>query len=282
MVAQNRPSPLASVVSAPSTQPRGPIRTDRFKRACDLGIGLGLSLVVLPVILTLWALVRATSSGPGFYSQLRVGRGGRAYRIYKIRTMTHNCEVGSGAKWATKGDSRVTPLGRVLRKLHLDELPQLWNVLRGDMSLVGPRPERPEFVVPLSAEVDGYLERLRVRPGVTGLAQIQLPADSDLDSVRTKLVLDRYYVENASFWLDIRLMLGTAVYLLGFSYAKVRRLMKFPNPLAEVRKKDDKRSRVVLGAAKVVLSNESASTHVPAETPILATEGNPASCSEAR
>jgi lipopolysaccharide/colanic/teichoic acid biosynthesis glycosyltransferase len=164
MVAQNCPS-LTVPVPTNSHQPQGPIRPDRFKRACDLTLGLGLLIVTLPLIFAIWAFVRATSSGPGFYSQVRVGRGGRTYRIYKIRTMTHNCEAGSGAKWATKGDSRVTPVGRVLRKLHLDEMPQLWNVIRGDMSLVGPRPERPEFVVPLSAEVEGYLERLCVRPG---------------------------------------------------------------------------------------------------------------------
>ena len=145
--------------------------------------------------------------------------------------MSYNCELKTGAKWCTKNDSRITPLGKILRKLHLDELPQLWNVLRGDMSLVGPRPERPEFVVLLSADVQGYTERLRVRPGVTGLAQIQLPADTDVESVRTKLVLDRCYVDRCNLWLDLRLMLGTALYLPGLSYATVRRLMRLPNPL---------------------------------------------------
>jgi len=255
MVAQNCPS-LTVPVPTNSHQPQGPIRPDRFKRACDLTLGLGLLIVTLPLIFAIWAFVRATSSGPGFYSQVRVGRGGRTYRIYKIRTMTHNCEAGSGAKWATKGDSRVTPVGRVLRKLHLDEMPQLWNVIRGDMSLVGPRPERPEFVVPLSAEVEGYLERLCVRPGVTGLAQIQLPADTDVESVRKKLVFDRYYVENANLWLDLRIMLGTVAYLLGFSYVTVRRLMRLPKP-APAPRPDDTRSRVVLGTLKVVLSPES-------------------------
>ena len=208
-------------------------RSDRLKRACDLTIGAAMFAAALPVIALLWAVVRLTSAGPGFYSQVRVGLNGRHYRIFKLRTMTHNCELKSGAQWCTKRDSRVTPIGRILRKLHLDELPQLWNVLRGDMSLVGPRPERPEFVGPLSAEVPGYGARLLVRPGVTGLAQIQLPADTDVESVRTKLVLDRCYVETGGFWLDIRIMFGTAVYLAGFSYARVRRLLRLPNPLSD-------------------------------------------------
>ena len=101
------------------------------------------------------------------------------------------------------------------------------------MSLVGPRPERPEFVGPLAQAVPGYEQRHRVRPGVTGLAQIQLPADTDVSSVRAKLVLDRYYANNQSLWLDARIMLGTAIYLVGFSYATVRRLMRLPNPLAD-------------------------------------------------
>lgn len=256
MVHQTRSSPPAIQVPVNPAQPQGPIRSDRFKRACDLALGSGLLIVTLPVILALWALVRATSAGPGFYSQVRVGAGGRNFRILKIRTMTNNCETGSGVKWATKGDARVTTVGRVLRKMHLDELPQLWNVLRGDMSLVGPRPERPEFVVPLSAEIEGYSERHRARPGVTGLAQIQLPADTDVESVRRKLAYDRYYVENASFWLDLRIMLGTGVYLLGFSYATTRRLMRLPKPVMSAVRPDDTRERVALGCGKTALNHE--------------------------
>src|SRR5213078_1616461 len=115
-----------------------------------------------------WVLVRLTSAGPGFYSQVRVGRGGRPYRIYKIRTMYHNCEAVSGVRWSTKNDPRVTPVGGVLRQLHLDELPQLWNVLVGDMSLVGPRPERPEFVAELTKQIPYYGQRHALRPGITG------------------------------------------------------------------------------------------------------------------
>jgi lipopolysaccharide/colanic/teichoic acid biosynthesis glycosyltransferase len=204
---------------------------DRLKRIFDLLVAAAISIVALPVIGAAWVLVRVTSWGPGFYSQVRVGRNGRQYRIYKLRTMYHNCEAASGAAWCTRQDKRVTGIGRVLRKLHIDELPQLWNVVRGDMSLVGPRPERPEFVGPLSGQIPGYSDRLAVRPGVTGLAQIQLPADESLDDVRRKIVLDRCYAERHDLWLDLRIMFGTAVYLLGFSYEAIRKALVLPNPL---------------------------------------------------
>ena len=202
---------------------------DRFA-GLDLIAAAVISIVAIPVTGAAWGLVRATSSGPGFYSQVRVGRHGRNYRIYKLRTMYHNCEAVSGAAWSSKRDSRVTRIGRILRKLHIDELPQLLNVLRGEMSLVGPRPERPEFVGPLAGQIPGYYDRLAVRPGVTGLAQIQLPADEDIEDVRKKVVLDRCYAEKRDLWLDFRIMVGTAVYLLGFSYATVRKVLILPNP----------------------------------------------------
>jgi lipopolysaccharide/colanic/teichoic acid biosynthesis glycosyltransferase len=207
--------------------------SDRLKRLVDLTVALALSALALPVIATAWVLVRATTAGPGFYSQIRVGRNRREYRIYKIRTMYHNCEAGTGAAWCLKSDRRVTRVGRVLRKLHIDELPQLLNVLLGEMSLVGPRPERPEFVRPLSEQIPGYIDRLAVRPGVTGLAQIQLPPDTDVDDVRKKVILDRCYADNRGLWLDVRILMGTVVYLLGFSYEAVRRVMGLPNPLIE-------------------------------------------------
>jgi lipopolysaccharide/colanic/teichoic acid biosynthesis glycosyltransferase len=207
------------------------VQPDRLKRLFDLIVAAVVSIVALPVIGAAWAVVRITSSGPGFYSQVRVGRNGRHYRIYKLRTMYHNCEAISGAAWCTRQDKRVTRVGRILRKLHIDELPQLLNVVRGDMSLVGPRPERPEFVGPLAGQIPGYYDRLAVRPGVTGLAQIQLPADEDIEDVRRKIVLDRCYAERRDLWLDLRILLGTAVYLLGFSYATTRRILVLPNPL---------------------------------------------------
>ncbi len=206
---------------------------DLPKRSFDLAFVAIVGIAVLPVIALLWLAVRLTSPGPGFYSQTRVGRNSRLYQIYKLRTMRDNCERTTGARWCVSGDPRVTPLGRILRKLHLDELPQLWNVLRGEMSLVGPRPERPEFVGPLSIQIPGYSQRHRVRPGVTGLAQIQLPADTSVDSVRKKTVLDCRYVADRTLWLDVRIVLGTIIYIAGFSYETVRRLMRLPNPLCQ-------------------------------------------------
>ena len=225
------PAATPQVIAPPQVRV-GHFGYERAKRLLDLCVGSLMLLAAAPVVLVAWALIRLTSRGPGFYSQARVGRFGEPFVILKLRTMYHDCEARSGVKWSTKNDPRVTPVGRVLRKLHIDELPQLLNVLRGDMSLVGPRPERPEFVGPLSQSLPNYADRLRVRPGLTGLAQIQLPPDSDLESVRRKLILDRTYVARCGLALDLRLMAGTAVYLCGVSYGGVRRLMLLPNPLA--------------------------------------------------
>jgi lipopolysaccharide/colanic/teichoic acid biosynthesis glycosyltransferase len=126
------------------------------------------------------------------------------------------------------GDPRITPLGRFLRRIHLDDLPQLWNVLRGEMSLVGPRPERPEFAAALGQAIHHYDDRMLVRPGVTGLAQVQLPPDTDLASVRRKLAYDLYYIRNISIWLDLRLMFCTGVCLLGVPFHVVCRLFGLP------------------------------------------------------
>lgn len=221
-------------------------RSDRVKRALDVIVALAISVIAGPIILAAWVLVKATSKGPGFYSQVRVGWNGRNYRIYKIRSMYHDCEAGTGAAWCTKADRRVTPIGRILRKLHIDELPQLLNVLRGDMSLVGPRPERPEFVGPLAAAIPGYADRLAVRPGITGLAQIQLPPDSDLESVRKKLVLDRCYAQSGGLWLDFRLILGTVLYLFGFSFSAIRRALWLPSFLTFEQQPDDTRNHIIL------------------------------------
>jgi lipopolysaccharide/colanic/teichoic acid biosynthesis glycosyltransferase len=142
--------------------------------------------------------------------------------------MWHNCEHVSGPRWSTPGDPRVTPLGRLLRWSHLDELPQLWNVLRGEMSLVGPRPERPELIPPLEGALPRYRERLCVRPGVTGLAQVQLPPDTDLASVRRKLAFDLYYVEHGSLWLDLRLMACTGLAMTALPYSWLAFVLQIP------------------------------------------------------
>jgi lipopolysaccharide/colanic/teichoic acid biosynthesis glycosyltransferase len=169
------------------------------------------ALLALPLML----LVRISSPGPVIFAQRRVGQGGRVFTMYKLRTMRHDAEVLSGPVWATDGDPRITRVGWVLRKLHLDELPQLVNVLRGEMDLFGPRPERPEFVEVLSRRISGYERRLAVRPGVSGLAQINLPPDTDLESVRRKLVLDEYYIRSANPLLDARMFACTLLRMMG-------------------------------------------------------------------
>jgi lipopolysaccharide/colanic/teichoic acid biosynthesis glycosyltransferase len=203
-----------------------------WKRCFDFLLALVIFLIAAPIIALCMLLVRLTSRGPSLYSQTRVGLHGRVYRIFKIRTMYHNCEKRSGPQWSQAGDPRVTPLGRFLRRTHLDELPQLWNVLRGEMSLVGPRPERPEFIPTLAQAIPFYRERLNVRPGVTGLAQVQLPPDTDLDSVRRKLACDLYYAQHVSFWLDLRLLLATAAMVFGVPFRFTRVLLRLPSGLA--------------------------------------------------
>ena len=198
----------------------------RWKRLAERCVAFVLLIVGLPVIGLLVLLIKATSRGPGVYSQKRVGLNGRVYTMYKLRSMRIDAEAGTGPVWSPPGsDSRVTPLGYWLRKLHLDELPQLFNVLRGEMSLIGPRPERPEFVEVLAKQIPGYLDRLQVLPGITGLAQINLPPDTDLDDVRRKLVLDQRYIAAAGFMLDSRILLCTLLRLCGLKGESTMRLM---------------------------------------------------------
>lgn len=188
------------------------------KAALELVFALTLMTVALPVIGVLALIVKLTSRGPAFYRQTRVGQYGQLFSIIKLRTMIDNCESLTGARWCIPGDPRVTWFGQFLRTTHLDEVPQLFNVLRGDMSIVGPRPERPEFLPKLERSVPGYRNRLLVRPGVTGLAQVQLPPDTDVESVRRKLRYDLYYVKNTSLWLDLRILLCTGLYALGVPF----------------------------------------------------------------
>lgn len=199
------------------------------KGAVDFALALVMFALAWPVILLVMALVKLTSRGPALYRQVRLGLDGREFTLYKIRTMGHDCERLTGPRWAARNDPRVTPLGRFLRKTHLDELPQLWNVLRGEMSLVGPRPERPEFVAQLERAIPQYRDRLQVRPGVTGLAQILLPADSDFEGVRRKVACDLCYVQQMGPWLDLRILVGTALKILGTSFRWNGRLLRLPN-----------------------------------------------------
>jgi len=200
----------------------------KIKGMIDCTLALIALVLSAPLVALAAAAVKLTSRGPVFYSQVRLGRGGKPFTIYKIRTMVADCEKHSGAQWSTPGDARITAVGRFLRKTHIDELPQLWNVLRADMSLVGPRPERPEFVPQLEQALSRYCERLRVRPGVSGLAQVQLPPDTDLDSVRRKLAHDLFYVSHMSLWLDLRILISTGLHVLGLPYALSARLLALP------------------------------------------------------
>ena len=174
-------------------------------------MALLLSLLALPIVAVAWLLVRVTSPGPGIYKQIRLGLDGKPFTIYKLRTMRVDAEAATGAVWATPQDKRVTPVGKILRKTHIDELPQLFNVLRGDLALVGPLPERPEFVAVLEHRIDGYVYRLFVKPGLTGLAQLNYGSNTDLNDVRRKLVLDFEYMETSSLWFDLRLMVCSAL-----------------------------------------------------------------------
>ena len=191
-----------------------------------------LLVPVLPLIGIAWLLVRLASPGPGFYVQTRSGQVGKPYRIIKIRSMHHRIEERSGVQWAKANDPRVFLIGRLMRKTHLDELPQLFNVLLGQMALVGPRPERPEVIrgKGLCDEVPGYDHRLQVKPGVTGLAQIQLPADHDIRGVRHKVAYDLYYIVNRSLWLDIRVCAATLFKAAGVGPFWLRRLFFLPTP----------------------------------------------------
>jgi lipopolysaccharide/colanic/teichoic acid biosynthesis glycosyltransferase len=198
------------------------------KGVVELAAALVLLVPAAPLILLAGLLIKLTSRGPVFYAQTRLGRRGRPYAMYKLRTMAHDCEKLSGPCWSAEGDPRVTPVGRFLRRTHLDELPQLWNVVRGDMGLVGPRPERPEFVGALERAVPRYRERMLVKPGVTGLAQVQLPADTDLASVRRKLAYDLYYIHKMSAWLDLRILLGTALKVVGVPFDLLGKLARMP------------------------------------------------------
>ncbi|WP_246151518.1 sugar transferase [Rubripirellula reticaptiva] len=208
----------------PSVRPRATFF--RRKYVLDRCLGGLLLFATTPLTLTLYVLVRLTSKGPGFYRQRRVGLNGRVFEIVKLRSMVVDAEIPGRPVWATKKDARVTPLGRVLRELHLDELPQLWNVFRGEMSLVGPRPERPEICEKLATEIDDYYQRNLIKPGVTGLAQINLPPDQSLEDVQRKQVLDLHYINHADYWLDTRMVFATALRLVGVKGEIVMWMMK--------------------------------------------------------
>jgi lipopolysaccharide/colanic/teichoic acid biosynthesis glycosyltransferase len=201
-----------------------------WKSCFDLSVSAVLLVLTAPLVLLAAVAVRLTSEGPAFYSQVRVGANGRRFVIWKLRSMYHNCEAASGIRWATKGDKRVTSVGRFLRATHIDELPQLWNVIRGDMSLVGPRPERPEIAAGLVGVIPSYDERHRVKPGLTGLSQILLPPDSDLESTRRKVAMDLRYLDGFGPWLELRVLVGTVLHLANVPGWLVARVLRLPTP----------------------------------------------------
>lgn len=187
----------------------------RYKYRFDRVAGSVLLIVFSLPILVLAALVKLTSRGSAFYLQERVGLNGETFKIIKLRSMVKNAEKDGQAVWCVKNDARVTPLGKILRKLHLDELPQLVNVALGQMSLVGPRPERPEICEELAKQIDGYYNRVAVKPGVTGLAQINLPPDELIEDAIRKQILDLRYIDEANAWLDIRMLFATGLRMVG-------------------------------------------------------------------
>ena len=187
----------------------------RLRAVVEWGLAFVLLLGAAPLLLVLGLLVAITSEGPVVYSQWRVGRSGKPFRIHKLRTMAHRCEANTGPVWAVADDPRTTRIGRWLRESHLDELPQLWNVLCGHMSLIGPRPERPEIAARIEQTLPEFRHRLLVRPGITGLAQMRLPADSDINTVRRKLALDLYYIQHLSPQLDARVVISTPLRFFG-------------------------------------------------------------------
>lgn len=186
------------------------------KRLFDL-VAASLMLIVASPIMALVAmasLIESRGRDPVFYHQVRVGENGRLFRLHKFRSMRVDAEADGIARWATKKDPRITRLGALLRRTRLDELPQIVNVLRGQMSLVGPRPERPDFVDELGAKIPYYAERHRVKPGVTGWAQLLYPYGSDLEDATRKLEYDLYYVKHASIMLDLIILLQTVEVVL--------------------------------------------------------------------
>ncbi|HEV8319800.1 MAG TPA: TIGR03013 family XrtA/PEP-CTERM system glycosyltransferase [Vicinamibacterales bacterium] len=180
-----------------------------IKRALDIVVAIvGLALS-FPLLVLLAAAVKASSPGPAFYRQARVGQSGRVFSVCKLRSMRQDAEAGTGPVWARQNDNRVTSLGRFMRRTRLDELPQLWTVLCGNMSFVGPRPERPEFVRSLTQQIPFYGQRHVVKPGLTGWAQVRYTYGASVEDAIEKLQYDLYYVKHLSVWFDLIIILET-------------------------------------------------------------------------
>ncbi len=186
-----------------------------IRRLFDLAVGLAGCLVVALLSPIVWLANQLTDPGDMFYSQERVGKGGQVFKVFKYRSMVMNAEEHTGAVWASENDHRVTRVGNLLRKTRLDELPQCWNVLKGEMSLIGPRPERPEFVTRLAEEIPFYRVRHAVKPGITGWAQVKYCYGASVDDALLKLQYDLYYIKHQDLYLDVLILLKTVQVIMG-------------------------------------------------------------------
>ena len=203
----------------------------KIKRAFDVLVSIALLLLSAPVLLLGMLLVRLTSPGPVFYHQTRCGRFGRLIRVSKLRTMRVDAEP-AGAVWAAQNDSRLTPVGGFLRKFRIDELIQLLSALKGDISFVGPRPERPEFMAELENQIPGFGDRLLVHPGLTGWAQVNYPYGASMEDARRKLEFDLYYMKHMSLALDMFILLDTVRTVLWGGVRQPRPTLRFATPPA--------------------------------------------------
>ncbi len=189
-------------------------RFEEFKRVMDMVLSVAGLTITFPVLIFVALLIKLESRGPVIYRQKRVGKGGKIFKIYKLRTMRLDAEKYTGAVWAKENDPRITSVGRVLRKLHLDEIPQLFNVIKDQMSIVGPRPERPEMVRDLKVVIHDYEKRLKVKPGITGLAQVHHKYDETIADVRKKIKYDLLYIKKMCWLVEMRILARTFVVAL--------------------------------------------------------------------
>jgi lipopolysaccharide/colanic/teichoic acid biosynthesis glycosyltransferase len=201
---------------------RQPLHARWSKRAFDLLAASVGFLLVLPLLPLIAFFVRCTP-GPIIYRQTRLGEGGRPFTIYKFRTMVADAEASGQPQWCAEADERVTTVGRVLRRAHLDEIPQLWNVLKGDMSIVGPRPERPQFVAMLEKEMPFWNRRLLIKPGVTGWAQVRSGYSADCASCADKLSYDLWYIRHRTLAVDLAVCVKTASLVLSSLLPRISR-----------------------------------------------------------
>ena len=181
----------------------------KVKRGFDLLFSLVVILISSPLLIIVSILIKLDSKGPVIFKQQRTGQDGKVFSVYKFRSMVQDAEKISGPVWSTKDDPRITRIGKFIRKVRIDEIPQMFNVLKGEMSLVGPRPERPYFVEKLAKEIPLYKRRLKVRPGITGWAQVKHKYDETIEDVHAKLRYDLFYIENMSLRMDFKILFRT-------------------------------------------------------------------------